>query len=186
MSLGSDYSEHNLRRRAVYREAFRLAESIVQERPDIPERRLLHDVEDLEKTYHYAQRFIPYFTSAATSDTKVCSSMRETRLAAMRLAFKVVYRYVETSGVEGLGYNGTTLKYIVHRKGVLYNEKPWRDKYGISQNFTWVGDSWTVVHVIEKMAGSIRRVKAKTISEVEAKLFIKVSDTPEPGPTELV
>ena len=169
----SEYNEHNQRRIRVYRDAFRLAESIVEERPDTEERRLLNDMEDLEKTYHYAQRFIPYFTSAIASDTKMCSGLRANRLAAMRLAFKVVYRYVETAGVEGLGYNGKTLKYIVFRTGVLFAEKPFRDKYGISQEFCWSTDPWMLVHVIEKIAGSIRRVKAKTTLEVAAKLFIQ-------------
>jgi hypothetical protein len=173
MSQGSEYDEHNLRRQKVYREAFRLAEQVVGERPETEERRLLNDMEDLEKTYHYAQRFIPYFTSAVASDTKMCSSFRAKRLAAMRLAFKVVYRFVDTPGIEGLGYNGKSLKYIPERFGEMYAEKPWREKYGITQSFMWIDDPWMLVHVIEKMAGSIRRVKATAVIEVLEKLFIK-------------
>ena len=56
--------------------------------------------------------------------------------------------------------------------------------HGITQQFCWSGDPWMVVHVIEKIAGSIRRVKAKTFSEVEAKLFIQ--EEAESAPEETV
>lgn len=138
------------------------------------ERRVTLALEDTEKAYHYAQRYAPLFIPA-TPGTSPTQAKKDKDRESMLLAFEVVSHFVE-QGFEGLGYNGSTLKFVPYAQGELYMEDAFRKKWGVTQSFWWLENPWFILGATEKMSGAIRRVKAKTEQQVLSRLFMKEGD----------
>jgi hypothetical protein len=156
---------------AGYREALRICETSV-DRDGVYLQDFINEFEEMEKAYHYAQRYIGLYTPAGPGEKP---GPKARVLANHKLAFKTIFN-LHDCGVQGVGYNGRELKYVLLPPGVLwFNEEcrqNYRKTYGITQEFAWREDPWLLLKVGEKMTGSIGRVKAKTMADVQARLFI--------------
>jgi hypothetical protein len=156
---------------AGYREALRIC-AVSTDRGGVSLQNLMNEFEEMEKAYHYAQRYIGLYTPA---DTEEKPEQKARILASHKLAFKMVFDLFD-SGVEGLGYSGSDLKYVVFPGGAAWADDAfrtdYRKTYGVTQEFGWRWDPWQLLRVGEKMTGSIGRVKAKTAEDVKARLFM--------------
>ena len=139
-------------------------------------RRVQRTLDDSEKAFHYAQRFVDLF-APAQPNTKPGQETIDAERESMLLAFDVVLDIVQ-SGADGLGYNGTKLKFIPYQSDDLLDDgvNGFRRKWHITQTFPWYENPWWMLKSAEKMAGSIRRVKAKTKEHVIERLFLKEGD----------
>ena len=157
------------RRFAAYREALRICE-VSTDRGGMTDGDLVSEFEDLEKAYHYAQRYVHLYT-AAVAGTSPTATQKAKCLASHKLAFEIVFGLVDR-GYEGLGYNGKLLKYVALPKNIPWGEADFRTAYGVSATFPWCANPWHALAAAEKMTRGIRRVKAKTAEDVKLRLFL--------------
>lgn len=143
-------------RMASYKEAIRLCQT-QSGIPGATHAELYLEFERLEKAFHYAQRWLPYFTGQAPKSHK----------ESLLLAFEAVTAVIDNHW-DGLLYSGNTLRYRPVRQEEL---NAIRESKKYSQEFLFSENPWYAVACMEKMMGSIRRVKAKSITEVYERLY---------------
>ena len=164
-------NEYLSRRLRCYRAAFQIAHEAAAEQTGARYDKLIGELSDTEKAYHYAQRYLRFFMPAVPG-TSPSQESTDKKRASLMLAFEVVSKIVE-SGAEALGYSYQAMRYVVCPAGMCWHEDPFRSKYSISKCFPWCDNSWHILEAAEKLAPAIRRVKARTVEEVMEKLFMK-------------
>ena len=154
---------------AGYREALRICE-VSAEQGGITTQGLKNEFAEMEKAYHYAQRYIHLYTRAEPGTTPT-AGQKAKELASHKLAFQAVFELVD-SGVDGIAYSSRRMRYVVLPSNFPWAEGDFRKTYDIGMEYVWCENPWFAVAAAEKMTSGIRRVKAKTVAEVKARLFM--------------
>lgn len=123
-------------------------------RPDIPFEEHYQELVTMEKAYHYAQRYLTCFAGPKAKQRQ-----------SVELAFEVLLEAAR-EGFIGLIYSTRQKRYRRLR------ERGPGSAQGFDTIMTWDQNPWMLVQAADRLASAIRRVKAVTVNDVYAKLFI--------------
>lgn len=135
-----------------YRTALELCEGAARQGPEALVE-IASEFDEMKRAYHYARRYLPFAMGA-----------KQSQWPSLKLAYDILLDIAER-GYDGVQYTTGKKRYQPYRASGPGSAKGW------DQVYSWEHDMCQLPAAAEKLASSIRRVKASTKREALAWLF---------------